>query len=101
MWWLSFSVLTGFLRILLRPLLATGNCLIFMFSSLSLETLAGRKLFCFKAFCAENEELRFPERSGPNGNYIWFDPIRAIQVTKNVPHLGWKRPAPTNTGQDQ
>lgn len=32
--------------------------------------------------------------SGPNSNYIWFDPVLIVQVTLDVARQGWKRPAP-------
>lgn len=48
-----------------------------------------------------NPNVRFPGRSGPNGNFIWSDSIKTIKGTVKAARFGRKRPAHSIAGQDR
>lgn len=48
-----------------------------------------------------HQDVRFPGRSGPNGDFIWFDPMKDTLVFLDVSRHGCKRPAPPTARHDK
>lgn len=94
-------VLTSFRNLLLRPCLSAKESADFHLVLLVLNSVVRTQILLLQSRPARNQEVRFHVRSGPNDDYIWFDTIKAIQVTAEAAHHGRNRPAPASARQDQ
>lgn len=54
-----------------------------------------------QSYCTETQNAQYPERSGPNGDFIRIDPTKAIYVTVEDARYGLKRPPPSIAGQEK
>lgn len=48
-----------------------------------------------------NQDARLLGRFGPNGDFMWFEPFRGVQVTMDVVCQGFSRPDLVTTGPDR
>lgn len=67
--------------------------------SITVLTIVDWTLVALQSLRAGNLDVCFPRRSGLNSNYNRFDPMKAIPVTVEVAHHGWKRFTPPSAEQ--